>query len=335
VTNVLSATGAQKLKPLLDAFRDRRAFEERVRADPIEFPHRYQDPRDVEVVGLLSAALAYGRVELFKPKIAGLLGALGSRPAAAMAGLSVASARGLVEGFVYRFNVGADLAVLLMGMGGALQRYGSLEGCFVDALERSGSWRGGLKGFVERVRGAAPEREIVEALGRTRGVAHLLPGADGGASKRLNLYLRWMVRGPDAVDLGIWRRVTPAQLVMPVDTHVARLAQWLGLTSRRSISWAMAEEITASLRLLDESDPVRYDFALCHWGMSGACPVEPARENCRRCPLRSVCQVGGGWGGVRVPTEVLGEPISGVLSAAGRKPHRRHAGDAQRARGPR
>lgn len=296
---VLSVARAQRLKPLLDAFRDTRDFAARVRADPVEFPHRYDDPRDIEVVGLLSAALAYGRVELFKPKIAGLLDGLGPGPAAAMAGLSVASAARLLEGFVYRFNVAADLAVLFIGIGAALQRFGSLEACFVNQLEERGSWRSGLQGFIREIRGAAPEREIVRALGRVRGVAHLLPGADAGAAKRLNLYLRWMVRGPDVVDLGVWRRVSPAQLMMPVDTHIARIASRLGLTQRRTISWAMAEEVTASLRLLDPRDPVKYDFALCHWGMSGACPVVPMREHCLACPLKSACSIRPGRRGVR------------------------------------
>ena len=288
---VLSVARAQRLKPLLDAFRDTRDFAARVSADPVEFPHRYRDPRDIEVVGLLSAALAYGRVELFKPKIAGLLDRLGPGPAVAMAELTVASAARLLEGFVYRFNVAADLAVLFLGIGATLQRYGSLEACFVSELEKRGSWRSGLQGFVREIRGAAPEREIVRALGRARGVAHLLPGADAGAAKRLNLYLRWMVRGPDVVDLGVWARVSPAQLMMPVDTHIARIARWLGLTHRRTISWAMAEEVTASLRLLDPRDPVKYDFALCHWGMSGACPVVPVRAHCLACPLKSACSI--------------------------------------------
>jgi uncharacterized protein (TIGR02757 family) len=123
-------------------------------------------------------------------------------------------------------------------------------------------------------------------------VHHLLPGADAGAAKRLNLYLRWMVRGPDEVDLGVWPGLRPAQLVIPVDTHVARIAALLGLCGRRTVGWAMAEEITGSLRLLDPQDPVKYDFALCHYGMSGACPVSPRRASCLACPLRSACRRG-------------------------------------------
>ncbi|MCA2978763.1 MAG: DUF2400 family protein, partial [Myxococcaceae bacterium] len=97
---------------------------------------------------------------------------------------------------------------------------------------------------------------------------------------------------PDAIDFGLWSRVSAAELVIPLDTHVARLGAWLGLTARRTQGWAMAEEITASLRRLDADDPVRYDFALCHYGMSGACPPRPEPSNCARCPLREACRVG-------------------------------------------
>ncbi len=289
---MLSPERAEWLRPLLDAFRDTRDVATRVAADPIEFPHRYRDPRDVEVVALLSAALAYGRVDLFKPKIAGLLASLGDHPARAVHALTVEDARELLHGFVYRFNVPADLAVLLLGLGRTLDADGSLEQAFVDAHERTGVWRQAIAGFIGRLRSLAPEREIVRVLGRTRGVHHLLPGADSGAAKRLNLYLRWMVRGPDAVDLGVWRKLRPAQLIIPVDTHVARMGWWLGLTGRKTISWAMAEEITASLRLLDAADPVKYDFVLCHYGMSGACPAAPIRTNCLVCALKSSCRRG-------------------------------------------
>jgi uncharacterized protein (TIGR02757 family) len=287
---VLSAERAGRLRPLLDSFRDTRDVRARIVADPVEFPHRYADPRDVECVALLSAALAYGRADLFKPKIAGLLEGLGSSPAQMMAGLTVPRAAELLKGFVYRFNVPADLAVLLMGIGGTLQRHGSLEQAFLSA--EVGSWRERIAAFVTGIRAAAPERELTRALGKTRGVGHLLPGADSGAAKRMNLYLRWLVRGPDGVDLGVWHGVQPAQLIIPVDTHIARMGWWLGLTAHRTISWAMAEEITDSLRLLDPEDPVKYDFALCHYGMSGACPAEPLRENCLRCELKGACRRG-------------------------------------------
>ncbi len=281
---------AANLKPLLDDFVESRPWLDRVRADPVEFPHRYNDPRDVETVALLSASLAYGRASLFKPKIAGILEGLGSSPAKAMAALTVRDARELLDGFVYRFNLPSDVAVLLMGMGAQLETHGSLESAFLAG--RTASWQTTLAKFAHGIRAAAPEREIVRKLGPLRGLHHLLPFAEAGAAKRLNLYLRWMVRGPDEIDFGIWKRVKPSELVIPLDTHVMRISRWLGFTKRNTIGWQTAEEVTASLRKLDANDPVRYDFALCHYGMSGACPAKPLKANCSKCPLRSQCSVG-------------------------------------------
>ncbi len=289
---MLSAARAQRLKPLLDAFARPEDWAGRIAADPLEFPRRYRDPRDVEVVGLLSTALAYGRAGFFKPKIQGLLEQMGPSPAKFVAQLTVPQAKALLRGFVYRFNVPTDLGVLLMGMGATLQAHGSLENAFIKG--RSQSLQPSLGEFTKTIREAAPLRELKRALGPVRGLSHLLPSAAAGAAKRLNLYLRWMVRGPDAMDLGVWKQVSPADLIIPVDTHVGRISQWLGLTRQKTISWAMAEEITASLRRLDPHDPVRYDFALCHYGMSGACPSAPVKVNCRACALRAQCRVGRG-----------------------------------------
>lgn len=287
----LSRARAARLKPLLDAVADDRPWIDRVRFDPVEFPHRYTDPRDIEIVALLSASLAYGRADLFKPKIESVLSKLGKRPSTRLKSLEAGELRSVLDGFVYRFNLPADVGVLLMGMGACLREHGSLEATFLEARRTSGDNRAALSTFARTIRDAAPRAEIVRVLGRTRGLDHLLP-VGNGAAKRLSLYLRWMVRGPDAIDFGIWTRVKPAELVIPLDTHIARLSTWLGLTSRQTQGWAMAEEITESLRQLEPDDPVRYDFSLCHFGMSGACPVHPVKENCRKCPLRGECRIG-------------------------------------------
>lgn len=285
----LSPRRAQRLAPLLAPFADPGAWAGRIAADPLEFPRRYSEPRDVEVVGLLAASLAYGRADVFRPKVAGLLETLGPHPARAVQSLTVAKAAKWLDGWVYRFNLGSDLAVLLLGMGEQLRRHGSLDAAFGAGLD--GDLRSALATFSDGIRGAAPLKEITRAMGKPRAVQHLLP-SKGGASKRLLLYLRWMVRGPDAVDLGVWTSVAPSQLIIPLDTHVARVSRWLGLTRRRDLSWTTALDITASLRAFDSADPVRFDFALCHFGMSGACPARPSPDNCRRCPLKGECSVG-------------------------------------------
>jgi uncharacterized protein (TIGR02757 family) len=262
----------------------------RIANDPIELPHRYSDPRDIEVSGLLSASLAYGRVELFKPKLEALLGQMGSSPAAFVTALDLPGAERLLTGFVYRFNVAADLAVLLLGMGQALRTRGSLEALFLEGLDQD--WHQAISRFTFALR-EIPLGPVEQRLGPVRGLNHLLPSPLGpGAAKRLNLYLRWMVRGPDEVDFGLWRRVPASRLMIPLDTHIARISQRIGLTRRKDLGWKTAEEITAALRKVDPGDPVRFDFALCHHGMSGKCAPTPLRAECERCALRSVCRVG-------------------------------------------
>ncbi len=288
----LSAREAERLRPRLDAFLASTDARARIAFDPVEFPHRYRDPRDVEVGALLAAALAYGRVDLFKPKVEGLLKSMGASPAAFVRALDVEGARELLSGFVYRFNVGTDVAVLLLGMGRALREQGSLEALFVQGLRAHDSWHGALATFTSALRDV-PMEPLRKALGPERGLHHLLPSPLGaGAAKRLNLFLRWMVRGPDGVDLGIWKQVQPSSLLIPLDTHIGRIAKHLGLTRRSDLSWRTAEEVTASLRALDAEDPVRYDFALCHYGMSGVCPAQPVPDNCMKCLLVDSCQVG-------------------------------------------
>jgi uncharacterized protein (TIGR02757 family) len=290
----LSERAAAALKPRLDPFFESAPYAARIAFDPVEFPHRFSAPRDIEVAGLLSACLAYGRADLFKPKLEGLLAGMGPSPAAFTTALDVASARRLLSDFVYRFNVGTDLAALLMGIGRALREEGSLEALFLRGWSPAGSWHDALSAFTGALRNV-PMAPLRRALGRERGLHHLLPSPLGpGAAKRLNLFLRWMVRGPDEVDFGIWKRVPPSALIIPVDTHVARMARNLRLTARKDLTWRTAEEITASLRRLDPADPVKYDFALCHYGMSGACPARSRPDLCRACPLLACCRTGPG-----------------------------------------
>jgi uncharacterized protein (TIGR02757 family) len=289
-----TAADAEALRPLLerlDATLDRAA---RLAADPVELPRRYADPADQEVAGLLAACLAYGRADLFKPIVIRLLDQLGASPAAAVDALAVAPDPAAVGWFRYRFNQPADLAALLAAMGHLRRRHGSLGarfgGLFAAAGGNPAALRPALADFAAELRGAPPVAALLHKRG-TRGLRHLLPDAAGpGAAKRWNLFLRWMVRGPDAVDLGAWRGVPRSALLVPLDTHVHRVARRLGLTGRADAGWRTAEEITAGLRLVDAADPVRYDFALCHLGMSGGCPARLTPAHCAACPLVSACR---------------------------------------------
>jgi uncharacterized protein (TIGR02757 family) len=290
----ISPARAAALRPLLDgldAALDRSA---RLAADPVELPRRYRDPADQEVAGLVAAALAYGRADLFKPILARLLDQLGPSPAQAVEAFARDPDAAALGWFRYRFNRPPDLAALLAAAGHLRLAHGSLGARFAALFAAAGggpaALRPALAAFGAELREAPPVGPLLAGRG-ARGLRHLLPDAAGpGAAKRWNLYLRWMVRGPDAVDLGAWTGVPRAALVVPLDTHVMRVAACLGLTGRRDASWRTAEEITASLRRVDPADPVRFDFALCHLGMSGACPARPRPERCAACPLVSVCR---------------------------------------------
>jgi hypothetical protein len=93
--------------------------------------------------------------------------------------------------------------------------------------------------------------------------------ASGSACKRLCMFLRWMVRPADGIDLGLWKAIPPRKLIIPVDAHIQRISRFLGLTQRKQADWRMAQEITAALKKFDSDDPVKYDFSLCHIGISG------------------------------------------------------------------
>ncbi|MBZ0122053.1 MAG: DUF2400 domain-containing protein, partial [Sandaracinaceae bacterium] len=164
----------------------------------------------------------------------------------------------------------------------ARREHGSLGRALAREIADAGELREGLARFAGALRGP----------GAPRGLMHLMPDPRAGsACKRLLLYLRWMIRPDDGVDLGLWPELTPSILLIPVDTHVHRIAKNLGLTERNDASWRTAEEITASLRRLDPLDPVKYDFALCHLGISRQCPSRRDPDKCDACVLRPSCRV--------------------------------------------
>jgi uncharacterized protein (TIGR02757 family) len=293
----LGASRAARLKPLVDALDASLDSAARIGFDPVEFPRRHSDPHDAEVAGLLAASLAYGRADVFKPVLGRVLDVLGPRPARFAERFARAPAPRAFGSFLYRFNRPADVAALVAAIGHVRARHGSLGARFAALFDEQGggpaALRPALARFAAELRAAPPVAPLLAARG-PRGLLHLLPDPAGaGACKRWNLYLRWMVRGPDRVDLGIWRGVPPSALVVPLDTHLHRIARHLGLTARRDASWRTAEEITAGLRRLDPADPIRYDFSLCHLGMSGGCPVRRDPARCGACPLRPVCRAGG------------------------------------------
>jgi uncharacterized protein (TIGR02757 family) len=170
-----------------------------------------------------------------------------------------------------------------------MEQSGSIEGFFLEGCSKDHEDIGpALESFCAR----ATAFDLRPVYGRQRGrpgVCHFFPRPSAGsACKRLNLFLRWMVRRDD-VDLGVWTRVPASKLIVPLDTHIIRLGRCLRLTTYRTPGWKMAAEITAALRELSPEDPVRYDFSLCHIGMAGMCGYGTSRGNAH-CPFKGVCR---------------------------------------------
>jgi uncharacterized protein (TIGR02757 family) len=257
--------------------------------DPIQIVRRFDRPDDREIVGFCASALAFGRVASVLQSVERLLTILGDRPADYVRAFDPRRDRPAFAGLVHRWTRGVDLAALMWILHQMLEQSGSLEAFFTDR----GAWAGGDIGpALDRFSTRALAFDLAAAYGRVPkapGVCYFFPRPSAGsACKRLNLFLRWMVRR-DALDLGVWSTVSPASLVVPLDTHVIRVGRCLRLTRYTSPGWPMAREITASLRQLDPRDPVKYDFALCHLGMMNACGFNRAQRDAQ-CPLRGVCR---------------------------------------------
>ena len=274
-----------RLERLYDAYN-----REDSAADPVQIVRRYATPEDQEVVGFCAAALAFGRVASVLNSVETVARAMGPQPAAYVRRFDPKGVHSELRAMVHRWIRGADVVALVWLLHQMIERSGSIERFFLDGYDPAAVDIGGaLDSFSTR----AMALDLTAAYGRRvpkrTGVGYFFPRPSAGSGcKRLNLFLRWMVRR-DHVDLGAWQGVPPAKLVVPLDTHVIRLGRCLGLTRYTSPGWKMAAEITASLRAIDPVDPVRFDFSLCHVGMMNACGFG-RRQGDAQCPLKGICQ---------------------------------------------
>ncbi|MBS1785762.1 MAG: TIGR02757 family protein [Acidobacteria bacterium] len=273
-----------RLRDQLEALRLRYDTDAALGLDPITVALAYDDPRDREVAAWLAASLAYGRVAPMLTAIRVALAPLGANPAAFLRGQSekairVALGKALKE-WRWRFHIGADVVEWLLAWK-RLDAGEGLESAFLPKGEESADVA--LSRLVQRLR--------VELPG-TYGLRFSLPDPlEGSACKRFRMFLRWMAR-EGWPDLGLWKRYPKAALVIPVDTHVARIARFVRLSTRATPDGRMAEEITAALRRCDPEDPLKYDFALSHLGILGDCPGVKRRPGCLPCPLYAACRAG-------------------------------------------
>jgi uncharacterized protein (TIGR02757 family) len=279
---------SKALKPVLDRLYADFNFPDSA-TDPIQIVRRYQRHDDREVVGFCAASLAFGRVAGVLQSVERLVAIMGPSPAAYVRTFDPAREAAKFKGLVHRWTRERDIIALLWIIRQMLDRSGSIEGFFVEGYDPSAP---DLAQALDSFSGRAMALDLKAAYGKVPqrpGVFYFFPRpSKGSACKRLNLFLRWMIRH-DALDLGVWSRVPASKLIVPLDTHVIRVGRCLQLTKYQSPGWKMASDITASLARIDPADPVRYDFSLCHLGMMNACGFNRAQAD-SQCPLRGACR---------------------------------------------
>lgn len=248
------------LERYLDSLVDRYETPAFIADDPISIPHLFENPRDQEVIGLYAALLAWGRRDVMLRKLRELCERMDGAPHRFVRSFEMDRDATALADFVHRTFQPVDAIWLTQNLRIALDRYGTVENLFAahrPSPENSTS-------------DASPVRRMLNGVSTTlltlhndtpqRLRKHLARPETGSACKRLNMYLRWMVRsGP--VDFGLWTCLEPGELMIPMDVHVGRQARTLGLVHRKTNDWTAVRRLTAVCRHFHPSDPARYDFA--------------------------------------------------------------------------
>ena len=283
-THDMSERTAQ-IRDILERLYARYNHKKFIPPDPLQFVYQYTNRADMEIAGFLSAVLAYGRVRHIEKSLTNLLGNIGDSPFEFVLSFGKDKRRQLQD-FKHRFTRGDDISDLLALLKKILVENGSIEKFFLLGYRKTDrNIIPALSNFCDSL----TCMHVAEHNGRmSRGLKHLLTTPAGGsACKRLNLFLRWMVRNDD-VDTGLWKSIDKAKLIVPVDVHMARLSRILGFYNRKTVSLATAVKITEGFAEFEPADPVKYDFALSRIGILENCTGR-VRERCMDCELSEFC----------------------------------------------
>lgn len=227
--------------------------------DPVWILHGFQDEKDIEIAGLLTSCYAYGKVELINQFITKFLNNIDFKVHEFTSNFSQQKDKKFLNGLYYRFNTEDDLSLLIKNIKNVIVKYGSLKNYFLNNYNNTDN------NILPALSAFTAELNI--KFNPNSYYKYLIPLSDNNSTcKRLNLFLRWMVR-KDEIDLGIWKEVDKSKLIMPVDTHIYRIARKLNLVKRKSYDMKFAIELTEKLKQFDKNDPVKYDFAMCHIGI--------------------------------------------------------------------
>ena len=241
---------------LLDEIYNRYNKSSFVHPDPLEFLYSYKDIRDREIAGLIASALAYGKVAQILKSVSSVLGTMDESPYLFLQNSDKKILLQKFKQFKHRFADGKNLAALLCGAKNIIDRFGSLNKCFVSGL--SSNHENIFFAMILFV-------SELTASGNNPGHLVAIP-EKGSACKRMNLFLRWMVR-KDRVDPGGWKGIDKSKLIVPIDTHMLKIGSIFGFTLRKQADMKTALEITEGFKMFSPKDPVKYDFALTRFGI--------------------------------------------------------------------
>lgn len=229
-----------------------------LRPDPLAIVLEYKNPEDMEIAGLISAALALGNASLIEKAAQKALSPFGPHLSSSLLLLKDEEIQAAGKGFLYRFFNEDDISGLLCAARTVQKDYGSLENAFLEGhIQNEPDYAIAASRFVSLLQKTSPWPFK----------ANLLPDpARGSASKRTFLFLRWMTR-KDAIDPGPWSKTNPALLLVPLDTHMAAACRRLGILQRRSTDLKAAREASAEFRKICQEDPIRYDFSMTRPGI--------------------------------------------------------------------
>lgn len=273
----------ENLKELLDRLYNDFDYKGYVYSDPIEFPHRYKRECDIEVVAFIASCFAYGQVKVFKSVLERIFRFMASKPYDFVRDFDIKKHGKLFQDIRYRFNTPKDITALINTLAILIRKHGSIKALFIKGYDQSKDqdYTPAVTGLVHNFF-AVDTTEVYGSDQRPLGYLQFMPDpSKGSACKRINLFLRWMIRDRD-VDFGLWKELPKDKLIIPLDTHIARIGRCLGLTDRNSSDLKTAIEITRALKVFDPEDPIKYDFALCHQGISRVC----ASTRCKDCCIK-------------------------------------------------
>lgn len=271
-----------ELKRQLDNLYEKFNNKKYISNDPVEFPHRYKKEEDILIIGFISAIFSFGRVVLFKSVLQRLFERIGEEPTTTIENLTFSEISRISKGLSYRFYSEEDIRTLILILRRILKKH-----TFLDFIS-SCIVKGDIVSSLVNLRIAA----LKEADQISPGVRFMFPDIlSGGTSKRLMMFMRWMVR-KDNIDFGIIDRLRPRDLIIPLDTHIAHISIMLKLTSRTRSDLRMAIEVTEGLKKFDPDDPIKYDFPLAHIGISEGCTHKYVENICKDCFLKRFCNNG-------------------------------------------